>query len=292
MIYFKINDIDYSSFEQWSEMKLEKGIELSALCRTMPDKLKDFYTIVTSEPTMEAQEESLAKWVEAVGEIEMVKEFPEFYGKVISCLSNVPDDVIKFVQTGFRVAFYKQYCEKFVIGILHNIIDYQYQNIKSFTHEGIEYHLPVDKNILGSSKPMSDRSAIEFTESADLQMAAKEMAAGKFEYAANIISILCRPLVPVNPSHMPQLTEDVHVISSILNMKRSEIEPYDEQVSLARAESFKQLTMDIVFEVFFCLTKHMIIFNQTMAISLLEDQVKEKEKSLKAELNDSVGTHG
>ncbi len=253
MVKFEIDKNSYKCFEKWAEMPLSKGIELAIVCNWAPGKLKEYYSIITSVGSVEEKEERISKWSEEIGDNELIKEFPAFYGKVIQCLCSVSDDVIGFVNEGFRFSFYKKYCEKFVIGILNNPIDYDVVGMKSFYFEDVEYHLPVTRDILGNKRPMADRSTIEFTESADLQIASKQLESGKFEYAANIIAILCRPVV--------------HEV----------LEPYVEATCLSRADKFKSLTMDIVWEVFFCLSKHITLYNLNTVSSFL----KEKAEALK-----------
>lgn len=278
MIHFEINQQKYSAIETWNEMTLEKGISFSALCRTAPDKLLDFYSILSSGGPEEETEKHVEKWKEALAENDFVKEFPEFYGKVICELSNIPEDVMKYVTAGDRIAVYKKHFESFVLGILHEAIDYTPQHLTSFKFENVEYQLPITRNILGNERPMADRTTLEFTESADLQLASKEMSAGKFEFAANIVAILCRPMIPIDPKSLPTMTVENHLKVKELMNKKEILEPYNEVVCLERAEKFKQLTMDIVFEVFFCLAKHILLFNQRSVISSLQKlQVEQDE---------------
>lgn len=265
MVHFEINGKNYTSFERWDEMTIAKGIELSTLCLKAPAKLLDYYSIIAGIGTIEKKEEHLAKWSEAVGDVELIKEFPEFYGRVMVCLSDIPEELMKFASQSTRVVYYKKFFESFVIGILHNPIDYKHRNILDFIFKGKRYCLPVTRNILGNDKPMADATAIEFTESADLQIASKNLEAGQFEYSANIIAILCRPMM-----------------AGIL-------EPYDEKVSLERAEKFKALKMDIVWEVFFCLQKQINLFNLNMVNYFLMKTVAERKAS-QADLKSMAGT--
>ena len=113
---------------------------------------------------------------------------------------------------------------------------------------------------MGVEKPFFDRTAIEFTECADLELFSKSFAGGKFEVAPNIISIICRP----------------------------KQEKYNAAVCLLRADGFSELTMDTVWEVFFCFQKHINLSEQITAISLIEKAIKVRQAN-QAELKNSVG---
>ena len=82
------------------------------------------------------------------------------------------------------------------------------------------------------------------------------MAGGKFELAANLIAILCRP-------------ED---------KSTGKMEKYNEDVSVKRAERFTELNMKTVFNVFFCLNQGIIISRQSMTISSLLEIAKEQRQ--------------
>ena len=261
MINITIDNNPYKVVEQWSEMTLLKAIELSLIVNSMPPRLKAVYDLMSQGG--EDLDKNIAEWSASITDEEFLKLFPLFYGKVIECLTDIPADVIEHVNRSERDVFYKNYCEKFVFGLLYFPVDYQYKSPASFTHNDIEYFLPETKNIMGVEKPFFDRTAIEFTESADLEIYSKQLEAGKWEVAANIISILCRPLVRLDVEY------------------KMELEKYNEETCLQRAEEFKSLTMDIVFEVFFCLAKHIHLSTQRTVISSLESLVEHRKGLLK-----------
>lgn len=273
MIYFEINKQNHSAIEKWSEMTLEKGILFSDLCHFAPPALLSYYAILVGQGSVEEKEIAIKEWSEGITVDNIVKDFPTFYGKVICELSDVTEDVMKSVNYGSRTSMYKQFFETFVIGILHDAFDYEPKQIDSFIFKGRKYFLPITRNILGTNKPMEDRTSLEFTECADLQIASSNIARGKFEYAANIVAILCRPMIPINPNSLPELTPETNEIWR--TTQRVILEPYDEAVCLERAKEFKEITMDIVFEVFFCLAQHIHTYKLHTVISLQEKTIEQ-----------------
>lgn len=257
MINLTIGGTDYQSFETWDEMPLSKAIEINIILDTMPKKLKKYYTLTNENVKVPGQkfrkrDKELEQLEKSVTNKERMKEFPEFYGKIICCTSNIPEDVIKQIEWRDREAFYKSKyegsisAESVVYALMHLPYDYKVRNIKKFEFDNEILWLPKTKRILGSYKPLADSTAIEFAESSDLEIFANDLAGGKYSRMANIISIMCRPKV------------------------KGLIEQYDEQVSLKRAKKFKELPMSIVWEVFFYVLKHTGLSNSYTLMSLLQ----------------------
>ncbi len=267
MLLFEVDNKEYKAFHSWGEMPLSIAISIHTLCvEQMPGKLKEIYKLLATPNEEEEQtQKELIDWYNSVTDEERIKTFPLFYGKIIELVTTLPKDVIEHIRYSSRETFYKKYCEDFIFGILCFPVNYEYKNITSFEFNDVKYFLPETKEVLGAQKPFFDRSAIEFTESADLELFSKDFAGGKYEVAANIVSILCRPKAG------------------------SVIEPYSEEVSLQRAKDFLNIKMDIIWEVFFCFQKHINLSNQIIAISLTEEAIKLNLKN-QAELKSLVGT--
>ena len=252
MIPIAINGLEYRCASAWEDLPLSKAILISKLIHNeMPVHFKKLYALYLKGGQAESDIE-IEKLAKEITDEEFIKTFPVFYGKCLSLLSDIPDEVIAKISGASRSNFYNQYLYKFVFGLLHIPIDCERKFIKSFTWQGVEYYLPESKKYPGEDRPMFDRTAIEFAESADLELFSKELEGGKFERAANIIAILCRP----------------------------KGEPYNESICLMRAEYFAELPMNIVWEVFFCFTQQLILSQQSIAISLLE----QAQKAIKQEL--------
>lgn len=268
MVQLTVEGKKYSCFNEWKEMPSSKAVELATLCnKEMPLPLKSLYEIyskstgVDDVETKKKADEQFAKETDE----DFIKNFPAFYGKVIKCLSDIPREVIDKILPESRSAFYSQYCFKFVFGVLHFPFDFVPKGISQFTHHEVTCHLPKSKTILGKVRPFADRTAIEFAEAADLELYSKQLDGGKFECAANIIAVLCRP------------------------MGINGIEPYNEDTCLKRAETFHDLKMDIVWEVFFCLTQQSILLAQDIALSSMEVGLNLLKQEFPAGLMTSAG---
>jgi len=229
MVTVTINNKDYKVYSEWPDMVNREAIEVYKLISKAPEKLMELYKCKTDEE-IEAVE---------LDNEDLVKKFPKFYGECLSVCSDIPEGVIKKTLSGDRVAIYKQYLEPLVLGLM--FLPRDVKAIESFTLENVTYELPKSKDALGEEKVGAYMQALEFTEAADLEYFARELDGGKYEYAANIISVLCRP----------------------------KGEEYDEDTSLARVKMFNELPMDIVFGVFFSLISSMSISIRDTALSSL-----------------------
>jgi hypothetical protein len=246
MLNIIVNETEYKCFANWDDMTIGQGIELSKVAQQIPETLKAIYKEMqsgTNTPEYKAL-------IESISVEDRLKSFPAFYGKILKVMTTIPEDVIDHIDTASRIIFYQTYCQDFVFSVLFHVINFTPKNIDHFEFNGVKYNLPETKIILGHEKPMANASALEFAEVADLQVFAHNMQGGKIEVAPNIISILCRPSG----------------------------ERYNEATCLERAKEFKELSMSIFWEVFFCLTELLTISRQRTAISLLEVQLNKQRQ--------------
>ena len=212
----------YKYIENWSEMKLSEAIELHSVLLELPEPIRESYRLM-----FDPDGEEKAKKLD-ISDEDVIKHAPEVYCKVIKILTDIPENLVDLIGWNERTEFYNKFLASFCIGLLNTPFDYEPKNIESFEHNGNKYFLPgSQKDVHGEDRPMINTTAIEFTESVDLELAAKQVESGKYAYIKNVISILCRP----------------------------KDEPYSETVCLNRAEEFETLTMDVVWEVFFCLIR-------------------------------------
>ena len=254
-----VNSHKYECYETWADMPLSKAVEITKLLKIAPPQLLSMYeAICIIKDDLHTQKVFSEIKVE-----EQFKDFPLFYGMIIEQVTNIPREVVDSVLTEERTIFYEQHCLHFVLGLLYSP-NIERKNIDSFDWKGTTYYLPTIKKILNEERPMASTTAIEFCEAADLDVYSKNLVGGKFEVAANITAILCRP----------------------------NGEKYNEELALSRAEGFKELPMDIIWEVFFCLTELSIISKQLEVISFLtKEATQEAEQQVNTQdLADSVGT--
>ena len=292
MLHITIDGTDYTAFDSWKSMPLSKAVELSLLCtKEMPVGLSELYSVISKSKGDDAKKE-ISEQSNKTSDEDYIKNFPAFYGKVMKCLTDIPQDVIDKTSPGSRIEFYNVHLFKFVFGILHYPTDIENTGIESFVHNKITYHLPKSKTVLGEVRPMADRTAIEFAEAADLELFSKQLEGGRFERAANIISILCRPMIFRKDLQMyemagmksePKTTKEFKAMVNKINKesvieKQIVIEPYNEDTCLKRADEFKDLPMDIVWQVFFCLMQQSVLLNQNISISFLEGVQKQRRQ--------------
>lgn len=229
----------------WNELILSEAIEVHKCIDTfMPAVVKEIYTMYANGQDKKFPEQ-LKALLAAVTDEDNCINLPTFYGELIQVISDINPQDLAMISPASRCMIYESY----LVGLVSSIMffpQFEPKNIASFEIDGAEYFLPVTDKALGAEVPMSDRTAIEFSEVADLDLNSKELAGGKYERAKEIISILCRPKV------------------------NGVLEKYDQKKCLERADSFLKLPMEIVFEVFFCFIKRSIIFEKHGQIYLSE----------------------
>ena len=265
MYIISVNGTNYKCLESWREMTVAKAIEIQQILDDIPTLIRELYDLHVSKS--DTRDEDINKLHAKISVEDRIKIFPLFYGEIIRVFTDIPGEVMSQIMWDMRTEFYKAYCEKLVLGLLYG--DYSnIKNIESFEFRDVDkpliietYILPTSDHALANpdkseqkmeSKPMANTQTIEFTEVADLEIYGEQGTGGKYQVAANIISILCRP--------------------------KGEV--YDEKTSLRRADIFMDLTMDIVWEVFFCIHQLSTISSQNMLIYKLEKDL-EIQKSLK-----------
>lgn len=242
MVNFEYGKDRYIITDKWEEITLETAIKVMQVYNRFPDNLKALYMIATDENEKEEADRLEA----ALSDKEQKKIIPALYAEIFCLLSTVSQEDIKYWNELEIRAMYTEYCLSKVYGLLLMPVDYKVTAAPSFNFKGVDYYYPETREILGRPKPLSNTTALEFTEVADLELAAKELQGGKYEVAANIISILCRP----------------------------NGEEYNEETSLERAKEFLQLPMSIVWEVFFYILTPLTLSKQRAQISLMEAAIE------------------
>lgn len=224
MVNFTINKKQYQFPSTWGDITIKEAVGLHQLCKSIPTKLKEKYDLILASKDHDQAEEEVKAWIDSCIADDTVKDFPEFYGKVILSLSDVPQELIDYTTIESRLHIYTHYLEKFVLGAMYNGVGYDNVGISSFDFKGFEYFLPSDKRINDLIIPMDSISTVQFCEASDLMAMISKQKEG-FKYSAYIIAILC-------------LTKG---------------EVYNEEKIIERSKEFEDLPMDIVWEVFFCL---------------------------------------
>lgn len=218
MLIVSINGQDYKVPQSWEEIPLYKAVAVNALLPEMPEAMLKVYQAVKNQDGAE-----IVKLYSELSDHDILRTFPEFYGRVIAALTEIPQEIIDNTDTYQRTSLYVDHLGRVVVGMAFTPYDFEPKGIRSFEHKGKTYHLPKDGLKIGGKLPGAFMDAKEFTHSADLAEQFKELEKGNAARMANFVAILCRP-------------DGV---------------PYDEQDSLKRAEDFKDLPMSVVWEVYF-----------------------------------------
>jgi len=235
MIKIDVLDEQYDVITEWSELTIEKFVKVQQIVDNAPKKLKDIIGYIYTNDKKELESIELSK-------NESLKTFPKFYGDMLGVLCDIDRKIINQIDRDSREQFFNVYLIKFAIGCLYAPIDIEPSGLDSFDFEGDTYYFPRAKKVLDKERPMGYLSTIQFTEAADLDVYMNGLDNKDYSVLANICAILC---VKDN-------------------------EEYDEDVMLERAERFKQLPMNIAWDVFFYLGELLTTYTKTIVPYSLE----------------------
>jgi hypothetical protein len=215
--------------KDWEDLKISDAIELTNL--KIPNKLKELYSFKTLE--------SYDKFYKEFTEKDFIY-FARYYGKILKIMTDIPHEDIELLQWYDRISIYETYCQNMIVSLYSANPVYKAKNIKYFEFEGIKYYLPETLKLLDNEIPMAKETALSFTEGASLYSAIVDMKEEGINQLPYFIAVYCRP----------------------------KDEPYNEDKSIQRAEKFKNLTMDIAWEVFFCIMRLLTISAKNMTTYL------------------------
>jgi|GEM_PF-4038396 len=248
MVNLKIHNTKVKLKDEWKDISLREALELSKIAFSLPEYVKDLFHEKLKESPDESRVEELIKQISPEDQF---KKLPALYGDMLSLLSDISEPTLASMSPTERKVVYDHYLSPLVLGLIVWPA-YESKGITSFKHKGTTYRLPSSTELFGYTKPGVSLTALEFTEIADLQIAAAKMEEGQLSNAAKIIAIICRP----------------------------EGEAYDEVISGRRSEEFLDLPMDVVWEVFFSLVESTIILQQHSLLSILQVEA-DRLRSLK-----------
>jgi hypothetical protein len=229
MHYFEIDGKEYSGTETWEEMSLKRFIELSKI--EIPAKFSAMYTAKDDDAYKEAAAQITYE--------DTIKYFPEFFGKVIALLTNIPSEILDFIDYESRSYIYFTGFHHFIMSVLnqmpyifkdHKLVAIEPVQKDSFWFDGEEYFFPKSLRLSGLETPMAFESVVTFIESSDLMLSWKKMSEAHEQSISMIIAIYCR----------------------------KDGERYDEQLAIQRSEKFTKIPMSVVWQVFFCITQQLI----------------------------------
>lgn len=187
MIILGINKKDYKILESFSELTVKKARELVLLSNKAPKELLDIYK--QQSKGEELDEKTKEAFIESLDKVQ--PDLDKFFVNVLELLSDIPKDVIEGIALQDLRACYNIYLYKFVFGVLYYPLDKGYL-LESFTIMGEEYHLPLNREVMGFDRPFCDETAGVFCDASDADNNSRQSEFGKYQFAELITSIMYR----------------------------------------------------------------------------------------------------
>lgn len=205
----KINDKEYK-IKDWDTLTIDQAQQLTDI--ELPVKMKKLYM---------AKDEK--EYNKALGEMTVSDEieFGVYAGEVLRIMSDIPGELIDYMQYYDRNDLYEYYCREKIVSLLSDMPLYEPKEMKSFEFEGETYHFPEGLKILDKYLPNHSEKSLTFIEGQAIFKAYVE-SKDKGDISM-LIAVYCRP----------------------------EGEEYDEKKTIERAERFGSLPMEVALEVFF-----------------------------------------
>lgn len=232
-IRINIGKKKYKGYYNWEDIPLYKFIELAEI--PIPDAYRT-YILTDGKFSVDNIDQYIAATAE-ITEKQIEEEFPEYYRKVINCLTNIPLKVIHTLTLDQVSQIYEYYLKPFVVTLIYHAPVIQYFNtIKDYEPPVINkfriglntYYLPETVNIMDQEIPLAKEPIISYTEAADVFKTIR-FTQHDIRRLALFMAIYCR--------------------------KKGEA--YDQYKALRRQELFMRLPMSVVWGVFFCTAKQL-----------------------------------
>jgi hypothetical protein len=222
---------------EWGAVTIEQCEAIMEVVKRFPKEELELYAILSEKQTPE-QVDRLQAHLAGMPDKMLVKTLPALYGEIILILAQGLDSVDTW-PPDTRRTYYNRHCLPFVHGLTTGMP----ADSKPFLEDGFwvgqEFlEIPKARDVMGKKVPMDKTTALEFTEAADLQVAAMGVS-GEFSHVRLVLAIVCRP----------------------------KGEAYDEGKSLDRAERMGKVTMDVVWSIFFSLIRRSYLSERSRAMS-------------------------
>lgn len=241
MIKLIIGNKKFKGIYRWDEMSLRKFIELSNI--PMPE---GYEALVLADGKYDhTRQDSVDHYVKVVTELtdkQLNEDFPNYYRKVVLCLSDVPE---KDLTDEMANVVYEMYFRPFVVSLIYNapvisfmggLKDYTPEPVESFKIQGKRYYLPESITINGIDVPLAKEPIISYSEASDL--------------FANV-----------------RLTKQANKLARFMAIYcRRKNEKYSDEIVLEREQLFMDLPMSTVWNVFFCIIKRVPAYLRTILL--------------------------
>jgi len=232
----KINEKEYK-IKDWDTLTIDQAQQLTDI--ELPEKMKKLYMAKNEKEYNESLREMTVN-----DEI----EFGKYAGEVLRVMSDIPDELIDYMQYYDRNDLYEYYCREKIISLLSDVPLYEPKGMRSFEFEGETYHFPDGLKIFDKYLPNHSEKSLTFIEG---QAIFKAYVESKDKgNICMLIAVYCRP----------------------------EGEEYDEKKTIERAGRFGSLPMEVALEVFFYIFEQ--LNTSTRIISTYYQQIL-KQDSMK-----------
>jgi hypothetical protein len=261
MIKIGFGKLKFNLIDRWSELSLERFIELSEI--EIPAKLMELYNLSAKLSIAEGHElEALTnQWNqlnESITFEDNVKTFPEYYGKVIFVLSDANIETIDHIPSETREQIYSSVLKGFVLSLLYlNPVDMINGEIKPYTPASMDDFLidnqtflfPGTLKIMGEKVKFAREPIISFAEACDIDIVNNTLATEGIKKLPLFMAIYCR----------------------------RKGESYSEMKVLERTELMQRCSMDIVWALFFYIGKSMqkFMIDTILSLKVPENQAEQ-----------------
>jgi hypothetical protein len=235
----EVAGIDYN-FKRWDQLTLKEADQIEKL--KVPERLYNYY-----KDTYEGKN---PEWIYDIEEV--IEIFPEYYGKVLEIMTDIPKDILSKINAIDRTDFFDEYCRPMVLDLIgREPQTYQTKGITSFIFKDIEYLFPENLKILEMNLPADSACALEFTESSAIITAWAKSEKGWDSWGL-VTAIYCRP----------------------------KGEKYDKKIVTQRAIEFQDLTMDVILELFFYIVRSLNLYQNDIRY-MKQKEIENLQASMK-----------
>jgi hypothetical protein len=250
MITITINKKKYRGIYNWKDITLEKFSQLSAI--PIPEKYEAF---ILADGKFEHGIDAYVDEISKIGDYELNIVFPDFYKKVILCLTNIPESLVNILTTEQVNDLYDYYFKPFILTLIYHIpvinfmakIErYQPEDIKSFRIGFHKYYLPKTVRLDDQDIELFDEPVISYLEAADLFRGIK-ITKEDIKRLSRFMAIYCR----------------------------RKGEQYDESRVLERQNLFMKAPMSVVWSVFFYTSRRLTDYTGTIRLFSQGRQIQE-----------------
>ena len=253
MIKIELQNKWYELPGGWEDLSLQQFIDVCEI--EIPEKLQAIWEATANlGGTNESKQREVAEaeYNHAFDQItfeDNVKNFPEYYGKVLEAISDIPSDIIDLIHHEPRSDFFDNHIKYIVLSSFtlyplvnsdKGFIPYEPEGSDFVEILGEKYLMPTTLKLFGEKQELAGESIVSFAEASAIELAWD----GLRNKGVNRLPMFCSIYL------------------------RKENEKYIESVAIERIEMFKTMSMRDVWTLFFCIAKHGEEYQSCIQMSL------------------------